>query len=62
MAKISKHDEYVEQVERFAAYVNTKEMTVGIYNTPDDMLHANKNTALKKLRNLFKYHIQTVIK
>lgn len=62
MKKISKHDEYVEAVEKFAVYVNTSEKTVGIYATFEDAEIANKSKALKKLKNTYHYHIQMVIK
>lgn len=54
--------ELIETVKRFAAYVDVKTNTVGIYCTNEDMLKANKNLALKKLVKNHKYKIQTVIK
>ncbi len=62
MEKISKHDEYLQAVEKFAVYVNTELKTVGIYATVEDSLRANKSKALKKLKTLFKYNVQMVIK
>ena len=62
MTQISKHDEYVALTERFAAYVDTEQKIVGVYSTTEDMIRANKSKALKKLRNVYSYHIQMVIK
>lgn len=60
--KISKQDEYLEEVQKFAAYTNREEHTIGIYATPEDALVAEKSFALNKLKNLFKWRIQMVIK
>ena len=62
MEKISKHDEYVESAKRHVAYIDTVEKIIGVFATPEDCLKAEKNLAIKKLKNLFKYHIQMVIK
>lgn len=62
MEKTSKHDEYISKVEKFAVYVNSKEKVIGIYCTNEDSFIAQKSTALKKLRTLFNYKIQMVIK
>lgn len=62
MKNESKHDEYLSTVEKFAAYANSKEKIIGIYATNEDMLKAEKSPALKKLRKLFNYKIQMVIK
>jgi len=62
MKKTSKHDEYLQEVEKFSAYVNTKEKIIGIYSTIEDCKIAEKSVALKKMRNIFKYKIQMVIK
>lgn len=58
--KVTKHDEYVESImkQSFCSYVDSKIMTVGVYSTNEDMLKANKNPILKKLKNLYKYKIQ----
>ena len=53
--KRSKHDEYVEEVETFAAYVNRETMTIGIYATAEDALVANYSTALKRLKGFDRY-------
>ena len=58
----TKHDKYVEEVEKFAVYVNTESKTIGIFATIEDMLKADKNFHLKKLKGLYKYHVQMVIK
>ena len=58
----TKRDEYISEVEKFAVYVNTEEKIVGIYRTNEDLLKANKNYALKKLKNRFGYRVQMVIK
>lgn len=60
--KISKHDEYVEKVKQFAVYVDSDIKTVGIYATNEDAARANRDHALKKLKNLYNYKIQMVIK
>ena len=60
--KISKKDEYLDKVSRFAAYVNIDDKTVGIYATHDDCLKAEKSHALKKLRFTYGFKIQMVIK
>lgn len=55
-------EEYIEKVKEFASYVDQKEKVVGIYATNEDALIAEKSFALKKLRNLYKFKIQMVIK
>ncbi len=60
--KVSKHDEYVEKVKEFAVYVDSEIRTVGIYATNEDATIANKSFALKKLKSLYRYHIQMVVK
>lgn len=60
--KESKHDEYVGEAKKIAAYVNSQEKVIGVYCTNEDMLKAEKNFAIKKLKTLFNYKIQMVIK
>ncbi len=60
--KISKHDEYVEEVEAFASYVNRETMIIGIYATAEDALVAERSIALKRLKGRWHYKIQMVIK
>lgn len=60
--KILKEDECVERVQKFAVYVDKELRTVGIYATNEDALQAEKSSALKKLKSLYNYHIQMVIK
>lgn len=64
--KVSKHDETVDstRLQSWCAYVKTdkKEMVVGVFNTTEDMVEANKSKLLKKLKGTFKYSIQMVIK
>ena len=55
-------DEYTEKVLEFAAYINHNEKVVGIYATNEECVIAESSFALKKLRNLYKYRIQMVIK
>lgn len=59
---VSKEQEYLEAIHKFAAYVNHDEMVIGIFATVEDSLVANKSKALKKLQSLFKWKIQMVIK
>jgi ABC-type Fe3+-citrate transport system substrate-binding protein len=60
--KDAKHDEYVEIAKKIVAYVNPKELIIGVYADVDDMKKANNNLAVKKLKNLYRYKIQMVIK
>jgi len=60
--KISKRDQYIEIVKKFAAYVDSEEDVAGVYATIDDARIANSSLALKKLRNTFKFKVQMVIK
>ena len=60
--EISVHDKSVELAKLVVAYVDTKELTIGVYCTIEDMLKANKNRAVRKLTTLYKYKIQMVIK
>ena len=60
--KKTKKDEYIEAVEKFAAYVNHSEKIVGVYATTEDCLIADSSYALKRLTSYFKYKIQMVIK
>ena len=60
--KQSKQEEYLEEVQKFAAYVNHDEGVIGVYATAEDALVAEKSFALKKLASLFKWKIQMVIK
>lgn len=55
-------DVYCDQVAEFAAYLDKKEKIVGIYATNEDSLVAERSLALKKLKNLYGYKIQMVIK
>jgi hypothetical protein len=60
--KSIKHDEYVELAKQVVAYVDTKELIIGVYCDNDDMRKANKNLAVKKLKSFYNYKIQMVIK
>lgn len=60
--KISKHDEYYERVEKFAAEIDDEKKVIYIYSTVEDCKRAEKSLALKKLKTLFKYSIQMRIK
>ena len=60
--KTSKHDECVEKVKEIAVYVDSNTKTVGIFCVLEDMITAEKNIYLKKLKNLYKYSVQMVIK
>ena len=60
--KTSKHDLYIEEVQKFAAYVDFNEKQIGIYCTAEDCLIAENSHALKSLKNKFHYKIQMVIK
>ncbi len=55
-------DNYIEQVESFAVYVDKKNKIVGIYNTLNDCTIAETSYALKRLKNLYKFRIQMVSK
>ena len=59
--KVSKHDEYLEKVQEFARYVDTKEKIVGINSDYKNSKIANDSFALKKLRKLYGYKIQMCI-
>ena len=60
--KSIKHDEYVELAKQVVAYVNPKELIIGVYCDNNDMKKANKNLSVKKLKTLYNYKIQMVIK
>lgn len=63
--KLSAEDKHIQEVEKFdwCAYVkvNGTERTVGVFNTTNHMLGANRNKSLKALRNKFSFTIQMVI-
>ena len=64
MEKKTKKEEYIFEVKKFPflAYVDEKENIIGIFSDIDSMLSANKNLALKKLRKLYKFNVQMVIR
>ena len=51
MEKISKHDEYLQKVEKHAAYVDAENKIIGIYATITDSLKLKKVLLLKNLKH-----------
>jgi isopropylmalate/homocitrate/citramalate synthase len=60
--KDTKHEEYVELAKKVVAYVHPADLIIGVYCDVEDMKRANNNFAVKKLKNLYRYKIQMVIK
>ena len=64
MEKQTKQDQYIGELKEkpWISSVDTKEKVVGVFSDTEDMIKANSSKALKKMRNLYKYHIQIVIR
>lgn len=59
---INLHDDYVDIAKKIVAYVDTTNKVIGVYSDTADMIKANNNLAVKKLKNKYNYKIQIVIK
>lgn len=57
----NKQDEYLDEVSKFAEYINRENKTIGISANPEIAYQAEKSIALKRLKGRYKFTIQMVI-